>query len=362
MDWKKGMFLRDLGIEMKDSTSPVLSTNQLDWEPEIRSERELYAELEFMTLASLVQQEASNQEANKLIHPRTIKKVECSIRCCLNVGNVVLIVVLLTASIVFLSLHLLVSYQQHNIKQKAEQLRINQSRCQEDLGNLKEMNMILQNNITLFIQDNKSRQELMLSQHVQNTQRMELRYQLLYQNYSRLQNMYNHLWSSHVFLHRESAIMGNCHQRNPSDHGVVCPFCQSSWQFFGVSCYILSSSAANWQESARWCRIQGGHLVVVSNLEEQNFLQDLVKETTWIGLSDRDFEGDWRWVDGTPYAKSDKTSNLWMPNQPDNLGNEDCVTLSPGSGWKDEKCFKHYQAICEHGAFHVIVNGNTISN
>lgn len=51
--------------------------------------------------------------------------------------------------------------------------------------------------------------------------------------------------------------------------GVVCPFCHSDWQFFGVSCYLLSPSATTWQESAHWCRIQGGHLAVVRNLKEQ---------------------------------------------------------------------------------------------
>ncbi|XP_077334533.1 uncharacterized protein LOC143975842 [Lithobates pipiens] len=322
MDSKKGMFQWDLGMEERDSSSAVLPANWLDLEPELRRERELYAELEFKTLASLVQkdQESSKQGAKmaKWTCLRTKKRAEISFRCCLNMGNVVMIIVLLTVIISLLLLYLHISNQQRDIKQKAEELRTNQSQCQEELADQQKMNMNLQSNITFLIQDNKSRQELMMSQfqqtqehYVQNTERMKQSCQQLYKNYSKLQETYTYLWSSYVFLHRDSAILHNCHQRNPSDEGVVCPFCQSDWQFFGVSCYLLSPSATTWQESAHWCRMQGGHLAVVRNLKEQYFLQDLVKETSWIGLSDRDLEGHWRWVDETPYDKSAKISKSY---------------------------------------------------
>ncbi|KAM5146530.1 uncharacterized protein ACMZJ9_013719 [Mantella aurantiaca] len=374
MDWKKGMFRWDLEMERRKSSSPELSRNWMDWETEIRPERELYAELEFRTLASLVQhdQESPRQETNigKLIHRRTKKNAGISSRCCLNVGNVLLIVLLLTASILLLLLYLQVSCQRDDIKREAEELRINHSLCQEELEDQQKMNMILQSNTTFLIQD-KSRQETMLSQlqenhkqYVQNTQRMQQSYQQFYKNYSILQEMYSHLRSSYVFLHRESAILLNCHRRNSSNDGtgVICPFCRSDWHFFGTSCYLLSPSATSWQECAQWCRTQGAHLTVVNDLEEQYFLQGLVKETSWIGLSDRDIEGEWQWVDGTPYVKSAKSSNLWTQNQPDNLGNEDCAVVSPGSGWNDEKCIKSYLGICEHRAFQLLVRRDMISN
>ncbi|KAK9538102.1 hypothetical protein VZT92_005658 [Zoarces viviparus] len=70
---------------------------------------------------------------------------------------------------------------------------------------------------------------------------------------------------------------------------------------------------------------------------------------TWIGLSDRDEEGTWRWVDGTPLTEA-----YWHA-PPDNggddppLGEEDCVEMinDRGRKWNDLRCHISLQWICE---------------
>ncbi|KAI1887283.1 hypothetical protein AGOR_G00188640 [Albula goreensis] len=69
------------------------------------------------------------------------------------------------------------------------------------------------------------------------------------------------------------------------------------WTNFSSSSYYISKEKKTWSESRQYCREKGADLVIINNEEEQKFLQDF--EDIWIGLTDSENEGTWKWVDGT---------------------------------------------------------------
>ena len=74
--------------------------------------------------------------------------------------------------------------------------------------------------------------------------------------------------------------------------------------------------------------------------------------TYWIGLSDIDKEGEWKWTDGTGLAGYKK----WKSGQPNNnKGDQDCVAILEGNynagyhnaEWNDLKCSRKLGYICK---------------
>ncbi|XP_052329683.1 CD209 antigen-like protein D isoform X2 [Oncorhynchus keta] len=128
--------------------------------------------------------------------------------------------------------------------------------------------------------------------------------------------------------------------------------CIEGWRLSGSSCYFLSTERKTWEES----RQRGADLVVVNSRDEQKFLTGLNRniDSVWIGLTDRETEGIWKWVDGTPLA-----TRYWGRNQPDNgavfvvhIGEEDCVEINygytdPVNKWNDIACNSQFNWICE---------------
>ncbi|XP_060772574.1 C-type lectin domain family 4 member M-like isoform X2 [Neoarius graeffei] len=120
------------------------------------------------------------------------------------------------------------------------------------------------------------------------------------------------------------------------------------WTYFSSSFYYISQIKKNWTESRQDCRERGADLVIIKSGEEQEFILNLVgsSRNAWIGLSDRDTEGEWKWVDGTPL-----TTVYWSDGEPNNNnGDEDCAenfNSSDRKGWNDLPCSRNQLWICE---------------
>ncbi len=103
-----------------------------------------------------------------------------------------------------------------------------------------------------------------------------------------------------------------------------------------------------WADADRHCAQKG---LALARIDSKQVSKALYRKATridrqrwWIGYSDADSEGDFRWRDGTP-----GTFTYWSRRQPDNGScNEDCAALrSKADGrWHDTHCNQHRPFIC----------------
>ncbi|KAF3694518.1 C-type lectin domain family 10 member A C-type lectin superfamily member 14 Macrophage lectin 2 [Channa argus] len=133
--------------------------------------------------------------------------------------------------------------------------------------------------------------------------------------------------------------------------------CPAGWSMFNLSCYFVSHKSASWEEGREDCKDREADLVVIDNAEEQTFISDFITAGAWIwiGLTDSEEEGTWKWVDGSSLTLSE-----WAPTQPDNgggdieFGEEDCAHFYSGSetrnNWNDLSCNDSVSWICEKKA------------
>lgn len=103
--------------------------------------------------------------------------------------------------------------------------------------------------------------------------------------------------------------------------GLLSPLCASETaEDFDGHTYILVPQAKNWQMAKRDAEARGGHLVVISSAAEQRSIEKLIDKAmgrevlpVWIGLTDEEGEGIWKWVNGEPL-----TYTNWQRYQPTN--------------------------------------------
>ncbi|XP_065142433.1 C-type lectin domain family 4 member D-like [Paramisgurnus dabryanus] len=133
--------------------------------------------------------------------------------------------------------------------------------------------------------------------------------------------------------------------------------CPVDWHYFEGSCYYISEDSESWPESQAYCKLQGGHLAIVTTADEQTFIWDLLPRgfwnAYWIGITDEETEDDWRWVDGTKLV-----GGFWEEGEPNNDINEDCVNMVKTTvlsrvatkSWYDAPCDMSRPFICEKKA------------
>ncbi|KAI5087816.1 CD209 antigen, partial [Silurus meridionalis] len=125
-------------------------------------------------------------------------------------------------------------------------------------------------------------------------------------------------------------------------------FCLYPWKSFSSSCYLLFSKKQSWEQSRKECKNVGADLVIINSREEQQFVSDF-KMKMWIGLTDQDQEGQWKWVDNTPLE-----FGYWRNSEPNDSGNEDCAELVSNNNntpdllnWNDVQCTHDLYGLCE---------------
>jgi hypothetical protein len=106
----------------------------------------------------------------------------------------------------------------------------------------------------------------------------------------------------------------------------------------------------DWQPSETNCVAKGAHLTSIHDQAENDFVSSTMIAMSgtgrfWIGLVDRDSEGNYVWLDGTPvdYTYFDCSTTATL-----STGSEDCANmLGSGGCWDDDDCSGHnFRSVC----------------
>ncbi|NXG67472.1 CLC4D protein, partial [Hemiprocne comata] len=100
--------------------------------------------------------------------------------------------------------------------------------------------------------------------------------------------------------------------------------CPKGWRHFKEKCYYLLDDKISWAESEQNCTGMGSHLVVINSKAEQVGVFTNAYETKcYTGLTAYE-NGQWQWVDQTPYEKA---ATFWKPGEPNLLFAEKCAAV-----------------------------------
>jgi parallel beta-helix repeat protein len=122
----------------------------------------------------------------------------------------------------------------------------------------------------------------------------------------------------------------------PKDHYMtryfVCEWEEHGGVRYNGHEYRLFTTPKTWTNATRDCEARGGHLVTITSISEGEFVRDFARShEIWIGLTDKEWEGDWEWVTGEPYTRGN-----WAPNRPIPFKGDDYVYMDSMGRWWDD--------------------------
>ncbi|XP_051011608.1 C-type lectin domain family 4 member D [Acomys russatus] len=125
--------------------------------------------------------------------------------------------------------------------------------------------------------------------------------------------------------------------------------CPVSWKAFQSNCYFPFNDNQTWHESERNCSGMRAHLATINTEAEQNFATQFLDRrfSYFLGLTDEDVEGQWQWVDKTPF---NPRMVFWKDGEPNGFVEENCVALVYAQdkwAWNDFPCDLEGRRICE---------------
>ena len=113
--------------------------------------------------------------------------------------------------------------------------------------------------------------------------------------------------------------------------------------------YAACFAGVTFESAEKGCQALGGRLPVLKSVAEFRHVAYLSEEfgieSYWIGLTDRDEEGTWKWGDGEPIGY-----DAWNGGEPNDYGKgEDCAHAFEGTfgKWNDLPCDAELPYLCQ---------------
>eukprot|EP00759_Apiculatamorpha_spiralis_P009221 PhF_6_TR15958/c0_g1_i1/m.24870 len=125
--------------------------------------------------------------------------------------------------------------------------------------------------------------------------------------------------------------------------------------------YVWESTT--WAEAKKSCAQRSrmgsltGYLATITSKDEayiltlltDRFGPGMLTQDAWLGGSDEEAEGVWKWTTG-PEAGQNMTFTRWNKGEPNNYNKQDCLKMYPGGMWDDAYCNVAAPAyVCEFG-------------
>lgn len=108
---------------------------------------------------------------------------------------------------------------------------------------------------------------------------------------------------------------------------------QPNWKFNSANDHSYAIlECGSWPACQAQAKILGANLVTINNQAEQEWLHSNFNSTTkyWIGLTDKDQEGQWKWISG----ESPSFTN-WNSGEPNDVNDEDYAEIVENGKWND---------------------------
>nr|XP_033479012.1 CD209 antigen-like [Epinephelus lanceolatus] len=216
----------------------------------------------------------------------------------------------------------------NNLSKERDQLQTSHNNLSKERDQLR----------TSYSSLSKERDQLRTSYSSLSKERDQLR-----TSYNSLSKERDQLQTSHNNLSKERNQLQKKNEALTKDRNDLQRKLEARWMYFRGSFYHISSDQKTWQESRRDCQQKDADLVIINSKEEQDFTRQF-KKYMWIGLTDLQTEGTWKWVDGTQVTKS-----YWGPKEPNGGSGENCgeMKFDSENSWNDGSCSLSHFWMCE---------------